>query len=805
MSAQRLDASFDTSAPLQLVRAAATLRWKRPDLTVTLAELALDAADDAATWVTAAGWLLHGRTLLGDGRQMACDLLDGLGRWGDVGAELMIGPQGRRLRIELAAPARRTGEPVIARSLLAADPGVDVLDAELRADVLTELARCAADEAPDTADAALDAAEQAWSAAGCEPGVASVLLVRAARDRRAGRVDAAVDAAVAGLARVNASGRRAGGTDCDHLAAALTAEWIAALVDAGRLEEARADAVPAADRLLGTTRPSRQLAALRLAIARVAAVHEGADAVLAVLEPAAQDAADGDVPELESACRSMLGELHEAAGRLDAALGAVRAAMAAERCDHDRGARLRTRLAAATATWAGRPSGRGEARYPALSSLADSALDRSGADTGWTERLTASEILESGTVADEPGPVDRPVDPAGDTAGDASSTPPGRSARPRTRAGNWSGATGPGRRARRLAAEAAGHGWSDAPLPELGSPATERSHAGPDPASGTAGQDNWFDDDDAALRAAGVDRPAGRRGTGGAPHEAAATAGPATPSRTTDTGRAVAIGSGSLIGDALQRELIDDAGPGLPRRASAGGARPPAAGYDSGSRTVDSRTDRWDGGHGGAGYANGSSTNGVSGSDRRPAHLSGSATGRAGSDVADTVVFELDPHHDSTVAVPPVRPTRDPDGRDPADGDAAQRSVTRDNSPDVPADPAPTARPGPRRASGTDPESPVTDGRAPVEPDDHSGVVGADTVRVASRPESERTGNGRRPRPQGRRDPSEPAPDGRGDGRRAAGGPETAAPDRSRPRPTDTDGLGIGDLLAGALAAYRGI
>ena len=146
MSAEGLEAALDTSTPVQLVRAAAALRWKRPDLTVTLAELALDAADDPATWVAAAGWLLHGRNLLGDGRQVACDLLDGLERWGDAGAELMVGPRGRRLRVELAGPARRTGEQAVARALLAVDPGADALDAELRADVLAELARCAADE-----------------------------------------------------------------------------------------------------------------------------------------------------------------------------------------------------------------------------------------------------------------------------------------------------------------------------------------------------------------------------------------------------------------------------------------------------------------------------------------------------------------------------------------------------------------------------------------------------------------------------------------------------------------------------------
>ena len=401
MSELSLGAAVDTSAPLQLVRAAAALRWKRPDLTATLAELALDAADDAATWVTAAGWLLHGRTVLGDGRQVACDLIDGLARWSGGGADLMTGPQGRRLRVELAGPARRAGDPAAARTLLAADPGADTLDAELHADVLTELARCAVDDAPDTADAALDAAEQAWLATGCEPGVAAVLLLRAARDRRTGRAAAAAVGACAGLARVNAGGRRAGGTGSDHLAAALTAEWIAALVDAGRVEEARNEAAPAANRLLTTARPSRQLAGLRLAVARVAAVGDasGTDDVLAALEPAAQDAADADVPELEAACRSMLGELHEAAGRLDAALTAVRAAMAAERRDHDRGARLRTRLAAATDTWAGSPSGHGAARQTTWGFLTDPAT---GGPT------------DTRTEADRGGRVDEGTDTAGE-------------------------------------------------------------------------------------------------------------------------------------------------------------------------------------------------------------------------------------------------------------------------------------------------------------------------------------------------------------------------------------------------------
>ena len=88
-----------------LMRAAVALRWNRPDLTATLAELALDAATDAETWVVAAGWLLHGRAALGDGRDTACDLLDGLDRWGDGGRRA----DGRTGGAPAAGRAGRTG------------------------------------------------------------------------------------------------------------------------------------------------------------------------------------------------------------------------------------------------------------------------------------------------------------------------------------------------------------------------------------------------------------------------------------------------------------------------------------------------------------------------------------------------------------------------------------------------------------------------------------------------------------------------------------------------------------------------
>ena len=68
------------------------------------------------------------------------------------------------------------------------------------------------------------------------------------------------------------------------------------------------------------------------------------------------------------------------------------------------------------------------------------------------------------------------------------------------------------------------------------------------------------------------------------------------------------------------------------------------------------------------------------------------------------------------------------------------------------------------------------------------------------------------PGPLPRRGPGGPEAPVR-DSASIGGGPNAPAPGAADPRPdgarrpstTDTDGLGIGDLLAGALAAYRGI
>lgn len=341
-------------ASSQLVRMAAALRWTRPDLAAELAELALGSASDVATWAPAVGWLLRTRAAVGDGREPASDLLDVLARSGGAGTELAVGRAGCRLRVELAAVARRGGEPDLARKLLAAEAEPD--DAELCADVLTELAHCAVDDGAEEGDDALLVAQQAWQAAGSTPGVASVMLLRAGWDRRAGRADVAAAKAVGGLQLLNAGDRRFDAARSDHLVAALTAEWIAALADAGRVDQARRDALPAAHRLITTGRPSRQVAGLSLAVARIAAASGSAEAVVAALEAAAHDAAHSDVPELESACRSLLGELYEAAGRSDAARAAARAAAVAERRDRDRETRLRCHLAAMGASGAGEPA-----------------------------------------------------------------------------------------------------------------------------------------------------------------------------------------------------------------------------------------------------------------------------------------------------------------------------------------------------------------------------------------------------------------------------------------------------------------
>jgi hypothetical protein len=231
----------------------------------------------------------------------------------------------------------------------------------------------------------------------------------------------------------------------------------------------------------------------------------------------------------------------------------------------------------------------------------------------------------------------------------------------------------------------------------------------------------------------------------------------AAPAATTDTGRSAAVGrpagSGSLIGDALFRELVGDAVPESTSSA-AGPAVLPSADAEPSARPV----------------------------------------GQVDPALRDTVVFERDPRLGSTVAVPSVHP---------AGGGGSAKSVVDASAPST--DGSADHRPATSERGAASPDggrrAPSAGGR---------GSIVDDTVRVGPAlsvgPRARRNGHSRSREP------------GSGDGS-AAGAPESsepreqgrrpgetgAAPGAGRPRPTDTDGLGLGDLLAGALAAYRSI
>jgi hypothetical protein len=376
-----------------LVKAAAALRWARPDLAAELADHVLEEASFAGQedrWLVAAGWAVHARAATGDGRDTSRGVLAALGRWG---SDALSGAAADRLRIELAMVAAGAGEVEFARRLLG---GVhaDGSDPELAADLLCAHARCAVEDAPDEVANALDAADAAWATVGgpaAQLGGASVALVRAVVERRAGRPEAAVDHAADGLGRLE-RGRTGSGSPSGHLAAALAAEWISALLDAGRVTEARDGCGALLPRLSEQTRPTRQLALLRLTVTRVLAAQDArADTsqdaredTAQLLAQAAEDAAGSDVPDLEAVCCTALGALHEQAGRLDVALEALQVAVGAERRDRDRSRRFLAALAELPAE-PGRPqrrreragvsAGTGEARSTATTSTATTSTD----------------------------------------------------------------------------------------------------------------------------------------------------------------------------------------------------------------------------------------------------------------------------------------------------------------------------------------------------------------------------------------------------------------------------------------------
>nr|MBA3907952.1 hypothetical protein [Pseudonocardiales bacterium] len=327
-----------------LLASAVALRWSRPDLTAALAEHVGDVSTgDDRMWAAAAGWLVHGRAVVGDGRECASDALAELAR---RGAGLLDDPAADRLRIEVGLLAADQCEPAMARLLVAPLLGAD-RSADVRADAFGVLARCVMEERPAAIGEATRCAEIAWGAVDgshAELAGAALALLSAAALRRSGQPDSAVDRAEAGLARLD--GLR-GGDDApsQHLTAALGAEWITALIEAGRTDEARDGCQPMVRQLQEATRPTRQIALLRLAVARALAESTSVAAVQA-LEQAAQDAAGCDTPDLEGLCLSTLGALREQSGRLDAALESMRRGVAAQRRDRARSERFRAALGA---------------------------------------------------------------------------------------------------------------------------------------------------------------------------------------------------------------------------------------------------------------------------------------------------------------------------------------------------------------------------------------------------------------------------------------------------------------------------
>ena len=507
-------------------------------------------------------------------------------------------------------------------------------------------------------------------------------------------------------------------------------------------------------------------------------------------------------------------------GRLDAALERGRAAMAAERRDHDRGARLRTRLAAATATWAGSPSGHGAADHTTWGLLTDPAT---GGPADIRDEADPDEHDRRGTTRSR----ERRPRAAGQSCTGRSGAGPRE--RARARAGNWSGATGPGRRARRLAAEAAAPlAWSDAPLPELGSA----------PPSGT-GCRRWT----VASRAALVRAVRGERATPSLPARrdpvSYATRGGGRrpvvdrPVRAHARSAVASIrGPGRLAARARTRTVRTTRRPravGCPDVASGPRRRSRSADPGTAEQTVDRRGRPGDHRAGQNEAPMGRATSATSGGGS--AHTD---TGRAvavgassasGSLIGDALLRELL----ETVCRPAARSrpgspaSATPSCSSSIHGTTPQSRCRRCSPCAMPARARHRRRRpghrGRRRRSPT-PLAP-TSGGSTVCP---RGPVGTVRPRWTGRRRGapldaqrhQHNGHGVRPGRTGATDPRAPPQITAGTRvtRRTPGRPGPAHPARVPPRArrgaarsatSDTDGLGLGDLLAGALAAYRSI
>jgi syndecan 1 len=342
-----------------LLPVAASLRWSRPDLTAGIAEHVAQrslAEGDRPLWLAASGWYVHGRSATGDGREAAADVVDRLRTMARRGA--LITSDGVRLCVELAGLAQENGDVADARAL--ASVALEAADgsAELELDALVVLVRCAlADEAKGVDELLARARTASMRLPGQGP-AAVYALVMAAVQRAAGRCDDAVSAAVDGLRQLGVlPSEEATVALCGHLADALGAQWIGTLLDHDRVHEARAAAESISGARTGGL-PSRQAVQLRLSIARATAGD--VDSTRRGLAEAAEMAAAANMPSLVSACRTALAGLEEQAANVEAALASMRAGVAAERTDQERGRRFRALLTTLGApdSWEAAPSRR---------------------------------------------------------------------------------------------------------------------------------------------------------------------------------------------------------------------------------------------------------------------------------------------------------------------------------------------------------------------------------------------------------------------------------------------------------------
>ncbi|GAA4552002.1 hypothetical protein [Pseudonocardia xishanensis] len=453
----------DESSGAGMTAVAASLRWSRPDLTAGLAGHAAEVTPGGDPgWLLASGWRVHGVAATGDGRSVLGEVLGEIVRAGvDPG-----GAGGLRLVVEAAAVCLDNGDTGVARRLaervLAAAPD----STELRLDARLVLVRIAVAAPGPGLDVERLLAE-ARADAGALPGVgpaAAVSLAAAAVARAAGRPAEAVEAAEAGLRVCGDAAPRS----APALVDALAAHRIGGLIALARMPQAR-EAAREALAAGGRAGSSRQAAQLRLVVAQTTA--DDPDAAGRVLAEAADHASAVDAPGLEAACRTASAELAERSGALDVALREMRAGMAAEQRDKERGRRLRELVTEYERAL-------GEARTAAQAAVSSAPVAEARASRSTSPSSSRASTLSA---------IDALLG-SFDTAAEALGADPLASPVPARRA---DAAVGRGRRAATAPATSADGHPSDRDDPAQAEPADGRVGAGrPAPVGTSAGWDD---------------------------------------------------------------------------------------------------------------------------------------------------------------------------------------------------------------------------------------------------------------------------------------------------------------------------